>query len=131
MDKELLAFKTAIEANPRDWDTRKVFADWLEDNGFDDEALEQRNWTEAKQSGIEWLTKFASDNDITYEEAILAGRDLVKYGNRYIPGDGNMSPQEAMDDEETREGFWKHFESATGIEVSEKDKEERAFSCSC
>ena len=26
-------FQTALDANPEDWQTRLVFADWLEDNG--------------------------------------------------------------------------------------------------
>ncbi len=36
------AFETALDDNPSDWDTRLVYADWLEENGFADYACAQR-----------------------------------------------------------------------------------------
>lgn len=36
------AFKKILKDKPLDHFTRGVFADWLEENGFDDEALIER-----------------------------------------------------------------------------------------
>src|SRR5262249_51543453 len=42
LQREKKAFEDAILADRYDGDTRQVFADWLEENGYDDEAVIQR-----------------------------------------------------------------------------------------
>ncbi len=44
------AFELAIATDPYDSTSRLAFSDWLEENGFDDEALEQR-----RKAGVEWV----------------------------------------------------------------------------
>lgn len=55
------AFEDAIKENPHDSSPRLIFADWLEENGFDDESQEQRRrstkeWMDADK----WMHEFAS-----------------------------------------------------------------------
>jgi len=58
--EQLLAFTKALEANRYDEATRKVFADFLEENGYDDEAVAQRKWTREWQESVDWITDFAA-----------------------------------------------------------------------
>lgn len=41
-------FERMLDADPRDWDTRLVYADWLEENGHEWRAASQR-WMVAEQ----------------------------------------------------------------------------------
>ena len=41
-------FEAALDANPADWTTRRVYADWLEENGDGDLANAQRWMAEVK-----------------------------------------------------------------------------------
>lgn len=57
------AFEARIAADPRDFHTRKVFADWLEDNGNDadlDLAAMHRRWNEECQQAKERLEALAA-----------------------------------------------------------------------
>lgn len=106
MDNCKDAFLKAIQQDKYDWDTRKIFADWLEDNGLDDEATYQREWTPAKQRKLdaqEWLEDFATKHEMTYKEVIKCARDMQD-AESYSTG--SRSAQEAMEDDVTCEKFW-------------------------
>ena len=141
--EQMAAFLKTIEADRYDGATRKVFADWLEENGYDDEALVQRSWTREKQESIDWLTDFASElsdeyetfmDDLeiegsytmTYEDLIAAANAYLEKGEAFcLPFD---TPDRVYDEIEV---FWRHFEVATGRKVDEERKEGTFFVCAC
>lgn len=47
------AFLDAIKENPYEPSNHYVYADWLEENGFDEDALLQREWTPERQREAE------------------------------------------------------------------------------
>lgn len=57
---EKSVFEKAIQEDRYDEATRRVFGDWLEEHGFDDEAKVQREWTREKQEAEDWLRDFAN-----------------------------------------------------------------------
>src|SRR5438477_6621276 len=90
LQREKKAFEDAISADRYDGDTRKVFADWLEENGYDDEAVLQRSWTPEKQRAEDWLLDYATECAMTYEELIEAAKNYLDTGDGYCLGD--MTP---------------------------------------
>src|SRR5262245_23624852 len=55
---EKQAFEEAIRENPRDFSIRYIFADWLEEHGYDEEAERQRRY----ETSWHWLREFAKDH---------------------------------------------------------------------
>jgi len=131
-------FLKAIEADPYDLQARKVFADWLDEYGDDqdaDLAAVQRAWTKEKQDAIVWLTAYAEDlgcdwdedlqQGMTYDELIEAATDHVKDGQGYcLPFD---TPDRVYEDNDE---FWRNFELAIGEAVAEERKVP-FFRCAC
>ena len=131
-------FLDAIEADPYDLDTRKVFADWLDEFGDDsdaDLAGVQRAWTREKQDAIVWLTEYAADvrwdwdeepqRLMTYDELIEAAKAHVSKRKEYHPGYLHM--ERLYDDNDE---FWPRIELATGEKVADEDKV-AFFGCAC
>lgn len=56
MDPSQTAFLKALEENEDDDVTRLVYADWLDEHGFPEEASRQRRWRASKT----WLAELAS-----------------------------------------------------------------------
>ena len=83
MNKEQEYFLKALAENEDDVATRLVYADWLEENGLDDEADRQRKWSEAKA----WLKDFASK----------CGRTCTNYDEAW---DEYLERRDALADEE-------------------------------
>jgi uncharacterized protein (TIGR02996 family) len=136
---EKAAFEKAIEEDPFDGTTRKVFADWLEEHGFDDEALLQREWTPKKMRAAEkWLKKFAAecsdeeDENAEEEEGCftLSYEALIQAGHKYLDTGvclwlGIDPPNEEM------EQFWQHFMVVTGRPVPSEKREDCFIRCAC
>jgi uncharacterized protein (TIGR02996 family) len=145
-------FLDAIEADPYDLATRKVFADWLDEYGDEkdaDLAAVQRAWTKEKQDAIVWLTEFAAelnaemkeivaeyaeefgeeisgDDQFTYQELIEAASAYVKNGKEYyLPFD---TPERVFTDNDE---FWRMFELATDQKVADEQKRDTFFRCAC
>jgi uncharacterized protein (TIGR02996 family) len=122
METERRAFLEAIEKDRYDKELRLVFADWLEERGEDDEAVEQRRrateeWKEADQ----WMYEFAKEVGLTYEECIQAGYDLgLSTGSNFDPENYDYPDR-----------YWTNWEMITGKEVDEDYKIDMPFSCSC
>ncbi len=152
MDTEKEAFLTAIAKDRYDQTTRLVFANWLEENGLDDEALIQRSWTREKQESEDWLRDYAAKcgetctnysdvwqehveeewQDITYEMVVQAGHDYVNHGN-YSTQVGSEKARDLMYGE-TAELFWKHWQTVTGRTKAAREEDEwmdGPFSCTC
>ena len=119
---------TAIEKDPYDLNTRKIFGDWLEEFGDDkdlDLAVEQRAWTKEKQDAIVWLTSYAKDMEMSFGELINAAKEYIDDGEVYCLGFD--TPERVYDDNDE---FWKNFELATGKTISE-EKKVLFFRCAC
>lgn len=127
------AFEMAIEENPYDETTRRIFADWLEEFGDqpndDDRAVIQRAWTrekydEAKQFLHDWAKEtyyYAGiDSFIEFLEDLLSGR---KSGLPFETSD----LRDMIDN-----GLWDYYEIYTGNPVNRDTTEElRYVRCSC
>jgi len=102
MESERIAFEKILENNRYDSVTRKVFADWLEERGYDDLAFEERRkatekWVEADQWMHHMATlcgqtclNFGEDDvseiwkDITYKDLIDIGFQWLKEGSEGV-----------------------------------------------
>jgi uncharacterized protein (TIGR02996 family) len=132
MEPERESFEATIKADRYDAATRRIYADWLEEHGYDDEAVVQRQWTKEKQQAEDWLTEFAKGLEtsegleMSYEALLEAANDYIDRGYAYT------LPFETPDwNHEEVEAFWKNFEIATGRSVSGEKKEWLFFRCAC
>ncbi len=66
--------------------TRRVYADWLEENGHEDEAQEQRAWTARRQASEDWMRAAAQDAGVTYEHLLSIGHDMATRDDLLLPG---------------------------------------------
>ena len=122
MDPEKRAFLAAIEADRYDWTTRKVFADWLEEHGEDDEAAIHRRWTPEKESEAEeYLSRFADECEMDYETLLEQAKNE---GGLYL---GSDTPDIAYD----LTDFWRHYEVVTDSVVPDAKRESFHVSCAC
>lgn len=76
-NSEKQAFLSAIANDRYDEVTRKVYADWLSENGFDEEAMEQYTWTREKQQAIDWLTELASEAATNYHYLVKCAKKFI------------------------------------------------------
>lgn len=124
-------FLVALRENPADEVTRRVYADWLEEQGLDDEAEIQRNWTpEAYHKAVELVEDYANECDVTPEELLVCATHFLDTGDRmYLPFD---TPEMACVDQLS---FWLAYQILTGRPVmAAYDKDECGLhwvSCSC
>jgi hypothetical protein len=81
-----------------------------------------------KVEAEKWMREFADRADITYRQAIEAGREFNEYGEYFV-----QHGQENARDEIYRPGikvqYWRNWEIITGEKVKDPDGE--VFSCSC
>ena len=159
MNKEKQAFLDILAQDRYDEATRRVFSDWLEEHDFPEEAEFQRKWTREWQEADDWMRNFASNagqtctegygtrgkhtwKEITYEDLIQAGWDYVKTGD-FFTQMGSENLRNDMFEPKTRELFWKHWSTVTGIQFPLErpegldewewrgDRPGNPFSCSC
>lgn len=158
-EEEKVAFLQAIKDDPYDATTRRVYADWLEDHGFDDEARVQREWTPEKHKEAEafvarWAKllsgrEYEEDDELvdewiaeeghrqyTPEEVLaVAARHLGKSLDGYAGADRDWiglrfdTPDEITSARQ-RKLFWRHFQTLTGTPV-EDGFDSRFVSCGC
>lgn len=130
-DEMKQAFLLRIKKEPENDVHRYVFADWLEENGFDDEALLQREWTVEKYTeALAYLEEYAIETEMLVEQLLAEATNYLqtkKYA--YLPFD---TPEIAGKDQTK---FWECYQTVTGIPVSlQYTEDERMFSwfrCSC
>jgi uncharacterized protein (TIGR02996 family) len=109
------AFEGVIRENPYDAETRKVFADWLEENGLDDEAVVQRGWTRAKHEAAEaFMRRYADRLDVGVQDALAAAEKFLETGQ--LTGT-HVAHYIDKEDEPAAE-FWDHFVVLTGRPVA-------------
>lgn len=133
-EPEKIAFLKALKENKYDKTTRLVFADWLEDHGYDDEATLQREWTEKYQKAEDWLVDMSTSVEIPYETIIQAGFTYRDSGEYFIQ-EGTESARNFMHAGDNRELYWNNWEIVTGERLTDDDSDEyrdgMVFSCSC
>ncbi len=127
------AFEAAIKKDRYDQTTRLVFADWLEEHGFDDEAVVQRKWTPKYQKSEDWLMEYAKDiaatdyykgvgyyeyrseiRTFSYEYLLVLAAEHLESGEETA-----LIGLNGPDSRETMEEFWKHYRVVTGADVKE------------
>ncbi len=114
-DEQLAAFKKAIEDDKYDQTTRLVMADWLEEHGYDDEALVQRKWTREFQVAEDWLTSYGKEVDgLELAELIKAGHSFLDKSEPHRIME--YAPRRASRD---LEEFWIYFATYTGRTVTD------------
>lgn len=143
------ALVRAIEANPRDYLTRKIYADWLDEYTDEaEEASKQRRWNDECQDAWEWLVEVAStsgthrDRPITIEDLLNAGHMWLdtlnhKWGPEYWTQDGDEGLRDRFSDDHQVSLFWKNWSLVTGRgdpgpnHRGEHPFTSAPFSCSC
>ena len=87
--------------------TRYIFADWLDEQGCDDEAAAQRAWTREKQKALDWMADFAKESG---RHCVDDGRDSPAYRELR---DLNYGPGHRLPGHEARvEELYKRIEAA-------------------
>lgn len=137
-------FESALKENPEDYDTRMVYADWLEEQGEWDEAARQRKWKDAH----EWMKEFAEkpgDNDARYVDDLDYYDDPEYYptftydrimdsveldeGGLYINCGANETFQSKII--ENRNEFWTNWSIITDRQIDPEWIENAYAGCSC
>lgn len=163
-DEARTAFEAAVARDgPYHLDTaaHRAFADWLEENGHDDEAAILRRWTPARQEAEDWLRDFAArcgQTCVNYDEAcaayyanredntvplveevwrpitydmVLRAGSDLAAGGEAFTQQGSENARDLMGDDDNRELFWRHWGTLTETAVSDDVRRESPFSCSC
>lgn len=127
------AFEKAIQDNRYDQTLRWAYADWLEMNGFDNEAKIQRSWTREKQESEDWLLDYIRrlneyyDSGINYEELLEICQ--CELNGKYH--DKSCLPVVTPDFvRESQEELWLHYHRVTERPIKGTG-ELQPFSCSC
>lgn len=123
---ERLAFLKAIEAEPTNYLTRYVFADWLDERGEHEEADRQRQFEAADKWLREviapfTLSRYAGDySPVTYDWLIEQANDCyleVMQGEEYpcvFFGNRENLMYALMDPPNGKEKFWRCWSIVTG-----------------
>lgn len=126
-------FLAAIRENPEEVVNHYAYADWLEDNGFDDEARVQREWSLKKYlDAVAYISSYAFHCDINLQ-------DMLNEANAHLDDPGHFFTCWGFDDpkihNEDMGVFWRHFEVLTGRPVNIQeliDNYDAVFvTCSC
>ncbi len=142
------SFEKAIEYNPRDWYSRSVFADWLEEFGNqssdDDLAKHHREWNDEKQDAKEWLVELSKrirtnddygDYDTGIHEDQVSYDDLIRIGHEYLDKRKiiNVSMNVSNDLYDiTFTEFWEKFCLVTGrVTDFEDEYDNKFYRCNC
>ncbi len=121
--RDLWGFLRQIDANPRDTDTRSIFADWLDEHDCPEEADAQRKLVADIMSG-----KLAANE---YLDEICVRRDITRAELDEMVAEQYVGSHELLRDEICgNDEFWRNYEAATGKTLDE-DTKTTYFSCSC
>jgi uncharacterized protein (TIGR02996 family) len=137
-------FEEAIKANRYDEPLHRVFADFLEENGHDDESHFHRIWNKEWQEAYDWMDKFARDvvsesyiNDsgryidipVTVDELMEALETYQKDSIRFcLRGDGFEPIDAIFSDVSILDKIWKCYEVLGGV-MGENIRFKDPFAC--
>ena len=123
-------FESMIEANRYDQTTRLIFADWLDENDFPEEAAEQRAWTPEKQRAEDYFREFAERAGLGYGKAMGIVAEYVEDGTVWVEHDSEDARNAFYDCD--IKVFWEHYQTLTGsAEPGGDGWWGTPFSCSC
>lgn len=144
MSSQRESFLEELKANPYDEATHRAYADWLDENGMDDESLIHREWSAgAQRESEEWLKDFTrrindagsryedyqfyGNNVITYEQVLETARKTLEgdYSGFCIPFD---TPEFIYEDNGE---FWRHVAMVLWITIPEDKEPMTPFRCAC
>lgn len=122
------AFLAALAEDRYDAVTRRVFADWLEENGYDDEAVVQREWTREKHEDAEaFMEEYAGDIYRSVEEVLEAATGFLETGSltethgvHHVHKSGELTGE-----------FWEHFVVLTGRPVATDKRTDTPYEGCC
>lgn len=125
-------FEKAIHQNFYDEVNRKVFADWLDDHDEPELADHHRNWSAVRyHHALVWMKNFAEEYNLSFEEAVEAGRTYIKTGefferfNEY----GNTTP---LNEGDNLENYWDAWSMLNDTIAPENMRKSIfTFYCSC
>ena len=130
-------FVQALKENPYDAVTHAVYADWLMENGFDEEAEVQRRWTVEKQKAAEaFMLEYASelsgyDDEERYRkvsvERVMEEATEVLAGQQGYISVGSQTPEMVWN---KAKEFWQHYSVLTGTPI-EKGYRKTFVACVC
>lgn len=106
----------------------KAFSDWLDENGFPDEATYHRNWT-IQVAAEEWLRAFADQVDADYHEMMAVAATHCMGSSESWPDYLNDGGK--WEKQDTPYEFWKWFTILTAKVPDNKYGMPGIFSCSC
>ncbi|MCA9067277.1 MAG: TIGR02996 domain-containing protein [Planctomycetaceae bacterium] len=134
------AFLDILEKNEDDSTTRLIYADWLEEWGYCEEAERQRLWPQAKK----WLVEFCEKNQGDEYEWKLDYETLLEEGNRAyqyaLEKDGEIGVISlSCGNNETMcyalranpDEFWKNWSIITGNPLPDEPEGNYGFRCAC
>lgn len=119
------AFLATLESNPYDELTHRALADFLEEQGEDDEALVHREWTKPNQEAKDFLKKLAGELRMTYEELIKEGHDIASGFYCFGDDDGPEVIRDGWED------FQRHWRVLTGQDTPKVSIDDTYFRCAC
>lgn len=145
-------FEKHLEVNPYDFATRLVFSDWLEQEGFDDEAVEERRkatdkWMNAREyfrhlseEFMRGWGRFGIDKAYGWEgrdpeetRSMFSIDGLIKAARGYLHNrmEGWLfTPFDTPDI--INSDFWENYEIYTGEQLGpSRNVLWRPFSCGC
>lgn len=129
MPVEQAAFMDALIDDPEDVTTRMIYADWLEENGLDQEAANQRKWTPEYQQAYNWMMAFSVISEVPYKD-LLTSADDDNWSSYTF--NSNTKSYDATDLFNThRDRFWKYYSILNEIDEKEVQDKDLYFSCSC
>lgn len=122
-------FEDAIAADPYNKALHMEFAEFLEEQGADDEAAWQLAWTAKRQESEDWLRAFVTGGEhVTFEDMVAAVRKYVETGEGDTLGnDLGFGMCNQYYDNEVE--FWQHWETWSQTTVETARKIESPFSC--
>lgn len=127
-------FLRAIKAEPQNYLSRCVFADWLDERGEHEEAERQRSY----EAAWKWFEELAENDGYTWDgEGKITAETLVEAGNVFAANNtafvqrGSSGLQDALYGERSRFTFWRNWSVVTGRPIPEWALDESPFRCSC
>lgn len=136
----------SLDANPLDHNQRCIYADWLDEQGREDEADRQRKYVDAfnflADFSRAYYDSWEHDDDgeripgtqtVNYKEILAEIEYWAETGTSDNgPSFGTTSAQsELHNNKDTREEFWQCVFIVTGIMASDEVKEQDWYHCAC
>lgn len=112
-------FLDILKKNEDDLTARLIYADWLDDIGYCEEAERMRLWPESKK----WVQEFAEELEQDYNDLLNAAKAYAEFGDCTYDNTETYKQYWSKFEE-----FWPHFSIVTGLKLQE-DNEALLYPC--